>query len=150
MCASFLCYICHIKYISTKTNPGKMVPEKWSPKNGPRKMVAWKKIPGKMVPWKKDPRKMLLRNKNLRIPRKVVPGEMVPRKMVPRKMVSGKMVFYKFHSTHKNVTVIFVSKYRRLLFIENGFVVEFWVFIHYVTLTWKYSNFARSNFTVFM
>ena len=50
-------------------------------------------------------------------------------------MVPGKMVFYQFYSTHKNVIVIFASKFRRILLIENGFVVEFWVFIDYVILT---------------
>ena len=34
------------------------------------------------------------------------------------------MVFQKFYSAHKNVTVIFLSKYRRIRLIENGFVVR--------------------------
>ena len=66
---------------------------------------------------------------------KKIPTKMVPGKKIPRKMVPGKIVFYKFHSTHKNVIVIFAFKYRRILLIENGFVVEFWVFIDFVTLT---------------
>ena len=70
-----------------------------------------------MVPWKKGPQK-------------IDPGKKIPGKKVP-----GKMVFYKFDSAHKNVSIIFASKYRQILLIENGFVVEFWVFIDYVTLT---------------
>ena len=46
------------------------------------------------------------------------------------------MIFKIFYVTHENITVIFASKYRRVLLIENaGFVVEFWVFIDYVTVT---------------
>ena len=55
-------------------------------------------------------------------------------KKIPRKMVPGEMVFKIFYLTHKNVTVIFASKYRRFLLIGNGFVVKFWVFIDYATL----------------
>ena len=55
-----------------------------------------------------------------------------PRKKVPQKNGPWKLEFKNFYLTHKNVTVIFASKYRRILLIEN---VEFWVFIDYVILT---------------
>ena len=64
----------------------------------------------------------------------------------PGKKIPGKMVFKKFYWTHKNVTAIFASKHRRISLSENGFIVEFRVFIDYVTLTSKYSNFTRSKF----
>ena len=62
-------------------------------------------------------------------------SDRIPEKKSPKKLPPGKMVFQKFYSTHKNVTVIFACKYRRILLSENEFVVEFWVFIDYVTLT---------------
>ena len=68
-------------------------------------------------------------------PLKNGPLEKNPRKNGPWKNGPRKMVFQKFYSTHKNVSVIFASKYRRILLIKNKFVVEFWVVIDYVTLT---------------
>ena len=60
-----------------------------------------------MVPWKTGPRKDDPRVKK-------IPGKMVTRKKVLGKMVSGKIVFYKFYSTHKNVSIIFAWKYRQI------------------------------------
>ena len=95
-------------------------------RGNPRKMVRGKKIPRKMVPGEKW-------SFGTKVPGKKIPGQKISSKMVPGKMVPGKMVFKNFYSTHKNV--IFASKYRQVLLIQNGFVVEFWVFIDYVTLT---------------
>ena len=60
---------------------------------------------------------------------------MVPWKNNPRNNGAGKMVPGKFYFTYKNITVIFASKYRRILLTENGFVLEFRIFIDYVKLT---------------
>ena len=93
-------------HASVKNESRKKYPEKWSPKNGPTE------------------KKFLMDKKSLQ---KLSLGKNVPGKKTPRKMVPGEMVFKKFYSTHKHVTVIFAFKYRRILLVENEFVVEFWV-----------------------
>ena len=63
----------------TQMNPGKMVPETWSPR---------KIVPGKLVPENLSPRKMVL---GKMVPEKMVPGKMVPEKNGPRKISPRKI-----------------------------------------------------------
>ena len=64
--------------------------------------------------WKINPRKNGPLEK--RSPEKKSSGKKIPGKKERNK---------KFYSTHKNVTVIFASKYKRILLMEKGFIVEF-------------------------